>query len=339
MLFKQYLLRVFSLLALFSISLPGWTADYTQRDDVQQFIDNMVTEHGFDAQQLQGWLSEAEKKQNIIDAISRPAEKTKPWKDYRKIFVTDTRTQQGVQFWQENADILKDVSMQYGVDEEIIVAIIGVETRYGRNTGSYRVIDALSTLGFDYEPRAKFFRKQLEEFFLLTREQGQDPLVLKGSYAGAMGYGQFIPSSYRHYAVDYDGDGFADIWSNTGDAIASVANYFKEHGWTSGEPVIVRSRVNGDYDDSVVNQSLKPKYTYAELQQKGFAPVEPFADDEKLAVFRLEGEMGAEFWTGAKNFYVITRYNHSKLYALSVYQLSQDLRDAYDQVTEEVASQ
>ena len=300
--------------------------DYTDRSDVQQFIDELVREHEMDGEQLKAWMAGAEKKQSILDAISRPAEKTKPWHEYRNIFLQEDRINQGVEFWQQNADTLAAVSQQYGVPEEIIVAIIGVEPKYGRITGSYRVIDSLSTLAFDYPPRGAFFRKQLKEFFLLAREQKQDPTVLKGSYAGAMGYGQFIPSSYRHYAVDQDEDGFADIWNNPVDAVGSVANYFSEHGWQQGKPIITRCRVDAKRDPAAINMGLKPNIPLAELAEKGYPPVTAMPDDEPLSVYQFEGEQGAEFWVGAKNFYVITRYNHSKMYALAVYQLSQAIK-------------
>lgn len=310
-----------------SIQVSAGDYRHSQRDDVNTFIDDMVTQHQFNKQDLVNWLDQAEKKQSILDAISRPAEKTKAWKDYRKIFVTDTRTQQGVEFWQKNAATLEKASQQYNVNPEIIVAIIGVETRYGRNKGSYRVIDALSTLGFDYEPRAKFFRKQLKEFFLLAREQGQDPLALTGSYAGAMGYGQFIPSSYRHYAKDFDGDDFADIWNNTDDAIASVANYFTKHKWRLNEMAATRCHIHNGHDKSIINQSKKPTHSAAELLALGYTPVNTTDSEARFAIQELEGQYGAEFWMTGHNFYVITRYNHSVMYALSVLQLSQAIKE------------
>jgi membrane-bound lytic murein transglycosylase B len=254
-------------------------SDYIGRDDVKLFVDEMVAEHQFSAVDLQLWLSQAEKKQNILDAISRPAEKTLTWARYRKIFLTDSRIKKGVEFWKENQATLERAEKEFGVPAEVIVAIIGVETRYGQNKGSFRVVDALSTLGFDYPPRAKFFRKELKQFFLLAREQKQDPLTLKGSYAGAMGYGQFIPSSYRAYAIDYTEDGFADIWNNPTDAIGSVANYFKRHGWKKDAPVTLRARTKGNYDRAVLNDSLKPKHTVEQLNAKGYTPVEVL--DEK----------------------------------------------------------
>ena len=298
---------------------------YGKNASVKVFIDEMVAEHNFDRAALAQLFSQAEKKQRILDAISRPAEKTLTWADYRKIFVTDTRIEGGVEFWQENEVILNRAAKEFGVPEEIIVAIIGVETRYGGNKGSYRVIDALSTLAFDYPRRSKFFRKELKEFLLLSREQQQDPLDLIGSYAGAMGYGQFIPSSYRAYAVDYDKDNFADIWNNTEDAIGSVANYFKRHGWKAGEQVAVRTRVKEGYDQSVINDSLKPKRDLAALKAKGFAPIGNLQDAQPASAIRLEGQYGTEYWIGLQNYYVITRYNHSRLYAMAVWQLSQEI--------------
>jgi membrane-bound lytic murein transglycosylase B len=269
-------------------------------------------------------LDQAERKQSILDAISRPAEKTKPWYDYRKIFLTDKRAREGVAFAQQNAETLAKVSDQTGVPASVITAIIGVETFYGRITGSYRVIDALATLAFDYPKRSPFFTRELQNFLVLAYESGKDPLALKGSYAGAMGYGQFMPSSYRAYAVDYDGDGVADIWTNADDAIASVANYFLRHGWQPGAPVIVPANYDGDSSE-IFAGGLKPEKTVGELAEEGFAPRS--ATDISLVAtpLRLEGSEGYEYWLCLENFYVITRYNHSAMYALSVWQLSQEI--------------
>jgi membrane-bound lytic murein transglycosylase B len=303
-------------------------ADYSKHQETAAFLDKMVKEHQFDRQQLQGWLSQAEKKQAILDAIARPAEKTKPWYEYRKIFLGQDRIDQGVEFWRDNAETLKDVAETYGVDASVVVAIIGVETRYGRHMGTYRVIDALTTLGFDYPPRANFFRGQLEQLFLLAREQGQDPLTLKGSYAGAMGFGQFIPSSYRHYARDHDGDGFADIWNNPRDAIASVANYFKAHGWQTGYPVVQKAQVKGTPDAALVNTGARPELTLKELQRKGISVAKAPAGDPKAVLLSFDQENGPEYWVGFNNFYVITRYNRSHLYAMAVWDLSQAIDSA-----------
>ena len=310
------------------------SADYTQHPLAEAFVERMVTEHKYDRDTVIKLLAEAKKQQSILDAISRPAEKSKQWHEYRKIFLGEKRIQQGVDFWLENRDTIARASEKFGVAPEIIVAIIGVETRYGRHAGRYRVLDALATLGFDYPKRAKFFRKELEHYLLLVKEQNQDPLALKGSYAGAMGYGQFISSSYRHYAVDFDGDDVADIWNNPVDAIGSVANYFNAHRWKTGKPVVARAKIAEGYDAEILNSRAKPALTLKEVKQKGFtlaAPVADIAADdvEKVLPLLYHGEKGKEFWLGFDNFYVITRYNRSRLYAMAVWQLSQEISGRY----------
>jgi membrane-bound lytic murein transglycosylase B len=209
------------------------------------------------------------------------------------------------------------------VPAELIVAIIGVETYYGRIAGSYDVIDALATLAFDYPKRSSFFSRELSEYLLLAREQGLDPLTPKGSYAGAMGYGQFMPSSYRAYAVDFDGDGLADIWNNPVDAIGSVANYLARHGWQAGEPVVSRATASGEPPPELFAGGLKPQRPVAEFAAAGLTPVQHLDERAQAQAFRFELEDGHEYWLGLNNFYVITRYNHSAMYAMSVYQLSQ----------------
>ena len=310
---------VFVFSTLLSLST---VADYSQHPDARKFVDRMVSEHEFERTEVEKILKSASRQQSIIDAMNRPAERVKPWKDYRKIFIQEKRIDQGVQFWLDNRETLDRASKEYSVAPEVIVAIIGVETFYGRIKGSYRVVDALTTLSFDYPKRSAFFTKQLEHFLLLSREQNQQPLDLKGSYAGAMGYGQFIPSSYRSFAVDFDGDGFADIWNNTTDAIGSVANYFARHGWEMGGEVVSRARVKADYDETLLNK-LKLSKTIDELAEMGFTPTKTLAGDMKAIPMKLNGNHGAEFWLGLKNFYVITRYNHSRLYAMAVHDLSQ----------------
>lgn len=307
---------------------PLAMADYREHPEAQKFIHEMVDEHGFDREQMESWFASANKQQSILDAIARPAERTKTWKEYRPIFILPLRVTNGVKFWQEHKDVLARAEQQYGVPAEIIVSIIGVETNYGRNTGSHKVIDALSTLAFDYPPRSPFFRKELQNYFLLIREQKQDPLAFRGSYAGAMGYGQFMPSSYREYAVDFDGDGFTDIWNNTTDAIGSVANYFKRHGWKSGEPVAVRARFEGDPAAITFNQIDPPQQTVADWKALGFQPVGSLDDHLPAVVLQLEGQHGTEYWMAPRNFYVITRYNRSHLYSMAVYQLSLLIREA-----------
>ena len=308
-------------------SLPLQAADYTG-PNVEEFIAEMTRDYGFVGDQLRDLFKQAERKQAILDAISRPAERVKPWKEYRPIFLTDSRVAQGVDFWRENETALARAEAEYGVPPEIIVAIIGVETFYGRNTGSHRVIDALSTLGFDYPPRQPFFRQQLKEFLLLTREEQVDPLTLKGSYAGAMGLPQFMPSSFRAYAVDFDGDGRIDIWNNPTDAIGSAASYFKQHGWAAGEPVVARAKVSGERYEEGLTVGLESQKKAGEMRSLGWQFDKAVADDTAITAFRLEGAEGDEYWLGLPNFYVITRYNRSVMYAMAVHQLSQMLAEA-----------
>lgn len=302
---------------------------YLTNSHAKSFMAKMEKEHGFSSKELQGWFSAAQKKQSILDAISRPAEKTKTWGEYRKIFLTDRRVKRGVEFWKENKETLARAEKTFGVPAEMIVAIIGVETRYGRITGSYRVIDALSTLAFDYPKRSPFFTKELREFLLLTREQKMDPLGLKGSYAGAMGYGQFMPSSFRNYAVDFDGDGIVDIWNNPVDAIGSVANYFKRHGWQPNELVTSLATATDKPKAELLNDSLKPKHSLHKLIEHGYTPIERIPGDGPANIMKLRGDQGDEYWMGYKNFYVITRYNHSRLYAMAAYQLSLAIKSAW----------
>lgn len=306
------------------------TGGYAGHPDAQLLIDEMVVEHDFDRDVLEELFAAAERQQSIIDAISRPAEKTKPWHEYRQIFLTERREREGLAFIDEHRATLSRAQAETGVPAEIIAAIIGVETYYGRITGSYAVLDALSTLAFDYPPRASFFRGELKAFLLLAREQGLDPLTLKGSYAGAMGYGQFIPSSYRAYAVDFDDDGLADIWNNPVDAIGSVANYFVRHGWRAGDPVVSRAALTFDAPEALFSRKLKPENTVSELAQLGLTTQDELDPETLAKPLRLQLEDGYEYWLGLHNFYVITRYNHSALYAMSVYQLSQRLAAGAD---------
>ncbi len=309
---------------VFLMPATGFT-DYRDHPAAGALADRMSEEHGFDRAALMELFARADRKQSIIDAMERPAEKVKPWKEYRGIFLQEKRIDLGAEFWRRHRDTLEAVHERYGVDPAVIVAILGVETYYGRRTGSFRVIDALTTLAFDYPKRSPFFTRELENFLLLTREQGRDPLSLTGSYAGAMGYGQFMPSSYRHYAVDHDGDDLVDIWDNPDDAIASVANYLSEHGWQRGQPVAVRAEAQPGYDDPRLNQLEPPEVTVARHREAGLRPQASVASTLPAMPLRLEAESGAEYWLGFPNFYSITRYNHSHLYAMAVYQLSRQI--------------
>ncbi len=297
------------------------------RKDVSAFIDEMVQKHDFDRAELRTILSAAEVKQSILDAISRPAEKTLTWAEYRKIFITDERIAAGATFWRDNFETLKAVSRETGVPCEILVGIIGVETYFGRITGSYRVLDALTTLAFDYPPRSKFFRRELEQFLLLAREEGMEATEATGSYAGAMGRPQFMPSSFRAYAVDSTGDGKRDIWNNWADVAGSVANYFVRHGWKTGEEVTAQATLGDTWRGAVPEprNTLKANDTVESLSRKGVMFATSLDSDSKSQLLTLEGKDGTEYWVGFHNFFVITRYNRSVMYALAVHQLGKEI--------------
>jgi membrane-bound lytic murein transglycosylase B len=291
-------------------------------------VDELVVQEGFDRQELMRVFAQAQRKESILEAIARPAEKTKPWYQYREIFLNEKRERQGVEFFNQHRETLLRAEREFGVPAEIIVAIIGVETYYGEVAGSYRVLDALSTLAFDYPPRSPFFTAELKDFLIFTRDQGMDPTSLMGSYAGAMGYGQFIPSSYRNYAIDFDHDGKIDIWENPADAIGSVANYFKQHGWRQGEVVVAAAVAAANTPDTIfvkTRDELKPQRTVAQFAADGLVARVKQDSNALATAMKFELKNGYEYWLGLHNFYVITRYNHSAMYAMSVYQLSQRL--------------
>ncbi|WJG07825.1 lytic murein transglycosylase B [Aliiglaciecola sp. LCG003] len=303
----------------------------SQQAKIDEFAQMMAQKHQFDAQSIKQTLAKANKNQTILDAIAKPWE-AKPWYQYHPIFLTQKRLNKGVEFWQQHRHALERAQQKSGVPAEIIVAIIGVETFYGNYKGKYSVLDALYTLGFHYPPRASFFSSELEQFFLLAREEGFDMSQLQGSYAGAMGWGQFISSSYRHYAVDFDGDGVRDLFNNPEDAIGSVANYFKLHHWQANQPIAYKASIEDKNPaiSGLVSKDLKYKHQWQQLIDAGVAidastTIEP-QQSVKLLEFELDN--GAEYWVGLPNFYVITRYNHSPLYAMAVYQFSQQLKQA-----------
>jgi membrane-bound lytic murein transglycosylase B len=328
---KKSLRPLFLLLASLVACTPCSATDLLEREDVRAFVAYMVARHGFDAEWLRTVFREVRVSDGVLKAIARPAE-VLPWYKYREIFVKPDRVELGVRFWEENREALDRARRAYGVPEEYIVAIIGVETRYGKNAGAYKVIDALATLAFEYPPRGEFFRDELEQYLLLTREQGFDPTSLKGSYAGAMGIPQFISSSYRRFAVDFDIDGVTDIWGNTDDAIGSVANYFHSHGWRKGGPVALPAERIGDGPAPQPGAGLEPDLTAPELEQLGIRPAVPLPAGEKGKLLALELEHGTEYWLGLRNFYVITRYNRSPLYAMAVFQLAQLIRGRQQEV-------
>lgn len=299
------------------------------RSDVQAFIDEQVARHGFDRRELQALFAQVRMREDIIALMTRPAERTKPWYEYREIFLDQARIDGGVEFWRQHREALNRAEQRYGVPPEVIVAIIGVETRYGRITGRHGVLDALTTLAFDYPRRADFFRKELEHYLLLTREEGIDPLSLQGSYAGAMGIGQFMPSSYRAYSVDFTGDGRRDLWTNPVDAIGSVANYLAEHGWRPDEPVVQGATVQGNGYRAVLFEGRPPNRSVAELADYGIRAGGAVDDSLAASLLELEGRQGPLHWLAFRNFYVITRYNRSPLYAMAVYELAQAIRTNY----------
>jgi len=296
------------------------------------FVQRMTTEHGFDASELDTLLDGAKVSESILEAIARPAEKRLNWSEYRKIFLTRDRIRGGLDYWERNADILERARATYGVPPEIIVAIVGVETRYGRFTGRYRVLDALTTLGFHYPPRADFFRGELEHFLLLSREEGVDPSEPLGSYAGAMGRPQFIPSSYRAYAVDFDGDHKRDIWQNDADVIGSVASYFARHGWRSDAPVTQRVMGIGPQHQPLIDAGYKPHRSVAAFAEDGIHSNPTLPPELEAALVELETDEEPQHWLVLPNFYVITRYNRSKMYAMAVYQLADAIKRLRTQV-------
>jgi len=318
-------------LVLTSASMAALAADYsTKHPAVVPFVQEMQVEYGFAPGYVSGLLANAERKESILEAISRPAERVRPWHEYRAIFITEKRIAGGVEFMKTYAEALARAEKEYGVEAEVITAIIGVETSYGGNKGSHRVIDALTTLGFDYPPRAEFFRRQLKAFLVLTREQQMDPLTLTGSYAGAMGFPQFIPSSYQAFAVDFDGDGTVDIWNNPVDAIGSVANYFKEHNWILGADVAIPASVKGDNfaEGMTLEQGLEARRTVGELQKLGWQPQRDLVSEREVMAYEFDAGAQKEYWIGLDNLYVITRYNRSVMYAMVVHQLSELVKEA-----------
>ncbi|MFT5234949.1 MAG: membrane-bound lytic murein transglycosylase B [Shewanella sp.] len=287
---------------------------------------------GFSNEEINTFLSSAKFNQGVIDAMTKPWE-AKPWHQYYPIFLTEKRLSAGLEFWKKHKSTVDRAAKEFGVDPQIIIAIIGIETFYGGYMGNYPVVDALYTLGFYYPPRATFFRKELSNLQTLAKEEHLDINQLKGSYAGAMGYGQFIPSSYRHYAVDFDHDGHRDLLNNPVDAIGSVANYFHQHGWVSGAPVAIPLT-----DSNGIPSSLKPwtgerlHYQVSDILSPTLALAESVDLDisQPALIIKLEQEAKNEYWIGLKNFYVITRYNRSPLYAMAVYQFSQELKKTHD---------
>ncbi len=311
-----------ALLSVSSLSLAQQTDA-----NVEAFIQEQVEQHQLDEQQVRRWLAQAEKNEQVLEAIQRPWE-AKPWYQYYPIFLTDKRLNAGLSFWQQHQQALQRAEQEFGVPAQIIVAIIGIETFYGSYLGKYPVLDSLYTLAFHYPPRAKFFRSELSEYLRLAKAEQWPVKEQLGSYAGAMGLGQFISSSYRHYAVDFDNDGERNIISNPVDAIGSVANYFARHRWQAGEPIAHKPNQQQDWA-AVASSGMKPDTTVAELRKAGLEIDARYDGEQAVKVLQFETEDGYEYWLGFDNFYAITRYNHSPLYAMVAYQLSEQLRQQH----------
>ncbi len=305
-------------------------ATYVERADVQSFIRDLVARHGFSAEELTFVFARARREEAVLTAMRAQPRQADSWDAYRALFVNERHLRAGLEFWQAHQRVLARARRAYGVPEEIIVAIIGIETFYGRNTGRWRVIDALATLAFDYPPRASFFRGELENYLLFARELGLDVFAVKGSYAGAIGIPQFMPGSYLRYAVDFDGDGATDLRGNPADAIGSVANFLKQHGWQRGAPVQRGARVTGDGHEALITGGPLPQHTLAELADAGVVVRgAPLPAETRAVLLRLETpERPADYRLGLQNFYVLTRYNRSVFYALSVADLAEQLRAA-----------
>jgi membrane-bound lytic murein transglycosylase B len=301
---------------------------YGKREDVRGFIRELVERHGFVERELKFLFSRAHREPAILAAITPPKDpQARSWLAYRARFVTEARIAEGAQFWRRHAAALERAAAGHGVPEEIIVAIIGVETLYGRQMGTWRVIDALATLAFDYPPRAEFFRSELEQYLLFARESGLDVFSVRGSYAGAIGIPQFMPGSYRRFAVDFDGDGAVNLRSSPADAIGSVANFLVKHGWRRGERVYLPARVMGDAYRELVDAGIEPKTSLSELKRYGVETRTDLALDTPVALIELESPGAAtEYRLGLRNFFVLTRYNRSALYASAVFDLAQEIK-------------
>lgn len=320
-----YMLWVGVVMSLFGCAASAKQFD---PDQLEQFIRSMSDNHEFDQAELSQLFASINYTQDVIDAITRPAERL-PWHRYKQIFLTEDRINAGKAYWREHEQTLARAQEQFGVPPEIIVAIIGVETRYGTHKGRHKVLDSLATLAFDYPPRASFFRRELEQYLILTREQRLDPLSIRGSYAGAMGIPQFISSSYRHYAIDFSGNGQVDLLNSHVDAIGSVANYFKRHGWANGEPVAFPVNQSPAALQDHVTTSPKPEFSYADLKRAGLELNTGMDGDTPVTLLEFDEADRNVLWLVTNNFYVITRYNHSSLYALAVYLLAEEIKRRY----------
>ncbi|MGH8703779.1 MAG: lytic murein transglycosylase B, partial [Burkholderiales bacterium] len=311
-----------------ALAAPPAQTPYAARPEVRAFVRELVQRHGFIEKELLYLFSRARRLPAVLKAVEPPPPgRGRSWEAYRATFVNERHVQAGLDFWRTHAAPLARAQREYGVADEIIVAILGVETFYGRNTGRWRVADALATLAFDYPPRAEFFRQELESYLLFARETGLDVFSVQGSYAGAIGIPQFMPGSYRKYAVDFDGDGVRDLRANPADAIGSVANFLKQHGWRSGELIVLPARVSGSAHRAMIEAGVEPQFKLAQLRQFGVEARTNLALETAVALIDLETPQApTEYRLGLHNFYVLTRYNRSAFYAAAVHDLAQELR-------------
>ena len=319
------------LLALLLCAPVFAQASYAERAEVATFVRELSERHGMTETELMRVFERAQRLDPVLEAIARPAERVRTWEEYRALLVSERRIAEGVEFWKKHRRTLERAHKKYGVAPEYVVAIIGVETSYGRNTGNWRVLDALTTLAFDYPPRARFFRGELENYLLMAREAGLDVFSIRGSYAGAIGIPQFMPSSARRYAVDFDGNGTIDLQSSRADAIGSVANFLKVHGWERDADVAVEARVPGDAWRAFADGRFEPRHTLTELREAGIEFHSPQPAGASATLVELaNADRPSEFRVGLRNFYVITRYNRSALYAAAVSDLASELKKGYD---------
>lgn len=308
-----------------SVVLGEDAKGYSGHPEAQKWL-LMMEDESFSKDYLLSVLSSARKKDSILKAMNRPAEKRLDWGGYRKLFVKPKRISRGVDFWRKHEETLHRAEQVYGVPAEIIVSIIGIETHYGRNTGSYRALDALATLGFEYPRRAAFFQGQLKDLLILARNEKIDVTTLKSSYAGAMGYGQFIPSSFLAYAVDFDRDGKKDLWNSPVDAIGSVANYFFKHGWLANKNAVTEVKLSRSLPNDIINTGEKPAKLLSGWKALGVKASQVEAQDVAAVLLKMKDQDSEAYWLGYNNYYVVTRYNRSRLYAMAVLQLSEEIK-------------
>jgi membrane-bound lytic murein transglycosylase B len=330
---KKYLLILGLLVTPASFALDIGSGDYAGREDVAEFVQQLANESSYTEDELLILFNQVKKQEHLFAKLDRPAEKELHWYQYRAIFIKERRIDRGVEFWIKHREQLEKVSAKTGVPAEIIVAIIGVETFYGTYRGKDPVFDSLVTLAFDYPRRSKFFRQELEQFLLLAKEQNFDARALKGSYAGAMGMPQFISSSYRNYAIDFDQDGQTNLFDSIPDITGSVANYFVKHGWQRDGRVARPLVAVEDNSIDQIEPGVKPEHNWAKLKQSGLTSRFSIADDTSVALVMLQQKGHPEYWAGFQNFYVITRYNHSEMYAMAVYQLAKLIHHKFKKAT------